>query len=137
MFKPHVGICVCHGQKRWIVVKKGYCAQGNKERKGKRAPTKKKKKTTGERNFFLQIWEEREHKCQCCGTNLGDEPIVHFFSHLLPKSTHPELRLEKENIWLKCKDCHHEWEFGDKKQEKFKKAIEKREELKSYREWKP
>jgi hypothetical protein len=35
MFKPHYGICVCHGLKRLIVVKKGYCHEGNQNNKGK------------------------------------------------------------------------------------------------------
>lgn len=35
MFKPHVGICVCHGKERMIVVKAGLCAQGNENKKGK------------------------------------------------------------------------------------------------------
>lgn len=35
MFKPHFGICICHNEKRLIVVKKGYCAEGNHEKKQK------------------------------------------------------------------------------------------------------
>ena len=35
MFKPHIGICICHNDKRLIVVKKGYCAEGNYEKKQK------------------------------------------------------------------------------------------------------
>ncbi len=31
MFKPHFGICICHGLKRLIVVKKGYCHEGNRK----------------------------------------------------------------------------------------------------------
>lgn len=33
MFKPHMAICICHNEKRLIVVKKGYCAEGNYEQK--------------------------------------------------------------------------------------------------------
>lgn len=36
MFKPHMGICICHNEKRLIVVKKGYCAEGNYEQKQNR-----------------------------------------------------------------------------------------------------
>lgn len=32
-FKPHIGICICHGEKRIIVVKAGYCQRGNHEKK--------------------------------------------------------------------------------------------------------
>ncbi len=33
MFKPHFAICICHNEQRLIVVKKGYCAEGNYEEK--------------------------------------------------------------------------------------------------------
>jgi hypothetical protein len=42
MFKPHKGICICHNQQRWIVVKAGYCKQGNDEQKGKNSGSGKK-----------------------------------------------------------------------------------------------
>lgn len=29
MFKPHKGVCICHGEPNFIVVKAGYCRQGN------------------------------------------------------------------------------------------------------------
>lgn len=35
MFRPHYGICICHGQHRLIVVKAGYCKEGNETRKRK------------------------------------------------------------------------------------------------------
>lgn len=35
MFKPHMGICTCHNQKRLIVVKSGLCKIGNDEKKRK------------------------------------------------------------------------------------------------------
>lgn len=35
MFKPHFSTCICHNEYRLIVVKKGYCAEGNYERKQK------------------------------------------------------------------------------------------------------
>lgn len=35
MFKPHIGICSCHGKRRMIVVKAGLCKEGNEFRKGK------------------------------------------------------------------------------------------------------
>lgn len=40
MFKPHFGVCVCHGLKRLIVLKSGICKQKNdeikKEKRSKR-----------------------------------------------------------------------------------------------------
>ena len=176
MFKPGPGKCIECGKDRLIVVKKGYCAKCNDEKKrasksngtrgvsigienddgtvlsngsradleaddgllpscmdpkkkrgilgsGKRkGPIKVVRKSTGEWNLFLQIWGERKHVCQCCQQQLGDEPIPTFFSHILSKGAYVFFRLEKLNIMLKCPTCHHEWEFGDKSQEKFKLA---------------
>lgn len=96
----------------------------------KRSPIKKKRKKTGELDLFKEIWSERPHFCECCRKPLGNELHVAFFSHLLAKSTYPKYRLDKRNIMLKCFACHHEWEFGDRNQPKFKKASEEAFKLK-------
>lgn len=88
----------------------------------RKSPIKVHKKSTGERKIFLEIWVERPHKCQCCNQALGDEPKTHFFSHLLSKGAYAVFRLIKLNIMLMCFDCHHEWDYGDKTQDKFKLA---------------
>lgn len=76
---------------------------------------KKKRKTTGEKKLFLEIWEERPHFCVKCGLFLGSEPKVFYFSHIKSKGAHPELRLDKKNIELLCYDCHYAWEFKSRK----------------------
>lgn len=70
----------------------------------------KPRKATGERQMFMEIWSERPHICINCLTHLGDEPIVHYFSHRKPKGMYPELRLVKANIDLLCTQCHIYWE---------------------------
>ncbi len=102
----------------------------------KRAAIKYKKEATGEGEFFRKIWEKRPHKCQCCGEQLGDVALAHFFSHLLGKQAYPSLRLEELNIMLMCwnmngPSCHTEWDTGDKSQEKFKLARLITEKLKA------
>lgn len=88
----------------------GQCS-GNDFQSSKR-PTKsnwnKKVKVTGEREMFLEIWEERPHYCTNpdCRTFLGNEPKTVFFSHIKPKSVYSELRLEKSNVRLLCFSCH-------------------------------
>ena len=74
----------------------------------------KPKKPTGERELFLQIWNERPHYCVKCQKFLGHEPKVYFFSHKKSKGSHPELRLVKDNIELLCEECHYKEEFGDR-----------------------
>lgn len=73
------------------------------ERKNK---TPKKFKITGERDLFLEIWNERIHICENCKTPLGEEPKIWMFAHIIPKSVKNILRLTKENIRLLCYDCH-------------------------------
>lgn len=91
----------------------------SKLKAGKKKPVKKFKKPTGEAALFKEIWEEREHICINCKVYLGEEPIVHYFSHRLGKKAHPELRLDKDNIDLLCRDCHYARDFQGK--DKFNK----------------
>lgn len=72
----------------------------------------KKRKTTGEAKLFLEIWEERLHVCVDCGRSLGNEPRSFYFSHEKGKGAHPELRLDKDNIKLRCFECHRNHDQG-------------------------
>ena len=74
----------------------------------------KKRKITGERDMFIEIWNEREHICENCNQELSYEPRVHYFSHIKSKGAHPSLRLEKSNIQLLCMDCHYAYDFQGK-----------------------
>lgn len=66
------------------------------------------------RSVFLEIWKERPHKCVSCGKDLGDEPKAIYFSHIKSRGAHPELKLDKENIELRCDACHYNWDFGNR-----------------------
>lgn len=141
MFRPTIKICSkCH-KKRLIVVGAGLCEVCNHhlklERKANRHTTiatkltrqekfkvfsslkRKFREPTGEKNIFLELWNERPHICTNCMIHLGDEPIAHFFSHIISKKRKPELRLEKTNIRLLCFECHYSYDFQGK--EKFLK----------------
>lgn len=153
MFKPHIGICICHGEKNLIVVRKGYCRRGNedikKEKKqakngGKDKVVKKtvpmsdlrkllkpKKgyKPTGELALFKIIWEERPHICQVTGEYIRRFD-VRCFSHILSKGAYVSERLNPDNIWIVLPEIHQEWETGDRSHAKFDRKREKYEELK-------
>lgn len=73
-----------------------------------------KKRNTGERQIFLEIWKERPHLCENCGSNLGETPRNYMFSHIKAKSICPSLRLDKSNIRLLCWDCHYALDFRGK-----------------------
>lgn len=156
MFKPHKGKCVLCNNNGIIVVKKGYCQICNYKIKKKKkmegqenfkipnlSITEKKKvveglrtmiksktnHSTGEVKIFKEIWDEREHISQLSGL-----PIVEFnifcFAHILPKGVYPEMRLNKNNIWLMLPKEHiaqHNGMLPDHLKKKFK---EKQDELK-------
>lgn len=112
------GIC-SECNKETYIVNKFYslCKFCNTKRLNKNKEVKKqkvklvKRKATGEKEMFLEIWNERPHYCEMCGKWLGHEPKVHYFSHIKAKSVHPELRLVKSNIQLLCFDCHYKVDF--------------------------
>jgi hypothetical protein len=73
-----------------------------------------RKKSTGELALFLEMWQEAIESptgpvCRCCATPLGFFSVS-YFSHLLGKGAYPKFRLFKENIWIKCTECHKLWE---------------------------
>lgn len=67
------------------------------------------------KDFFAIIWELRPHVCCHCGCKLGDEPLVHFFSHIYPKSIRPWLKFDPDNIEILCIECHTQHDFGKRK----------------------
>ena len=99
---------------------------------GRGAPlkaTKRLPQPTGEAGLFVHIWNTRPHVCQVTGT-LIRRFDVRGFSHLCPKSSYPEGRLDEENIWLVQPEIHEEWETTDKSDPKFKAKLEHREKMK-------
>jgi len=56
--------------------------------------------------FFMEVWNERSHKCEHCDSVLGSEPLSYMFDHILEKEKYKDLEFEKDNIWLVCLECH-------------------------------
>ena len=131
------GICNECKKPKWINNSKGICpgcvykknhggrsaqeVQMDKQKAKERVFKSQKikiKKPTGEYELFLEIWGEREHRCENCkgwlSENVSRRSFVKYFSHQKSKGAYPELRLEKSNIELNCHTCHDLWEFGDR-----------------------
>jgi hypothetical protein len=70
------------------------------------AEAEEKKLFEADKLFYLEIWKERPHRCECCGKELLGEPLTVYFHHLLEKERYDELRHIKENIMLLCADDH-------------------------------
>lgn len=79
-----------------------------------KTPIRRKYKPTGEQQLFIELWKSRPHICENCYTKLGKEPRAHYFAHIKPKSTHPHLRLDPDNIRMLCYDCHYAYDFQGK-----------------------
>lgn len=65
-----------------------------------------KEKLAKQWDFFLKIWEKRNHVCEECNNSLGNEPRSYMFDHLLEKSQYQNLAFEESNIFLCCLSCH-------------------------------
>ena len=73
-----------------------------------KASTLAPRKPTGEKAVFREIWDERPHHCEVCKVAIR-EATASNFSHLLPKGSYPDYRLDKRCIVLKCEACHEVW----------------------------
>ncbi len=103
---------ICKGcNKETYIWARGMCKYCQPKKAMKVAP----RKPTGEGALFLALWKIRNHTCDNCLTYLGDEPCAQFFSHILGKGAHPELRLDPRNIQILCNDCHYAYDFQGKK----------------------
>lgn len=82
----------------------------------RRSAIKRKRKITGEKGLFLEIWNERPHICsnKNCQKHLGEDPMTYYFAHIKSKGAYPELRLEKSNLALLCLTCHQAFDFGNR-----------------------
>ena len=113
--KYNSGICRgCENEKLIINKTHNLCLFCNQKRLYKK-PKPKKRKATGEKIIFEEIWNERNHICINCKVHLGNEAKTFYFSHILPKGRFPQLRLIKSNIQLLCYDCHYAHDFKEKK----------------------
>ena len=120
--KPSLKLCPVCNQKRLNNLK----TNDEGQRRGVIATRKplvrkvqKRRRITGEGVMFLAIWRTRPHVCVNCKVRLDEEAKAGYFAHIKPKSTHPELRLDMNNVMLLCYDCHYAFDHGGKEQ--FKK----------------
>lgn len=78
----------------------------------KRIKPRSTKNKGGQVALFKRIWDTRKHQCEVCGAYI-EEATASNFSHLLPKGTYPDFKLNERNVMLKCKSCHDKWHlFG-------------------------
>lgn len=86
----------------------------------KRRARKSKKKATSaskskvQKDFYstrawkilrYQAFEKYGNRCQCCGATPGDDVVLHI-DHIKPKSTHPDLAMDLNNLQVLCAWCN-------------------------------
>ena len=58
------------------------------------------------RRLRVKVLERYECKCMMCGRSPHSHGIVIHVDHIKPKSKHPELALNFDNLQLLCEDCN-------------------------------
>lgn len=53
----------------------------------------------------VQAFEKYGNQCACCGATPADGTRLHV-DHIKPRSTHPELALELDNLQILCEACN-------------------------------
>ena len=124
MFKPFIGACISCSRKKVIIpVKSGLCVFCNhKKKQDKKKESGKKiggykfiKEPTGEKELFLEIWQNSNQRCFVCDKPIL-QPIVSNFMHVLPKALnkYPKYKTYVKNVVLGCHDsetsCHHRYD---------------------------
>lgn len=66
-------------------------------------------------DFYMQIWNNRPHKCFETDVPLGGEPNLTMFHHILPKYEYPQYRHEEWNIVLCTWEQHNQFHMNPKK----------------------
>jgi hypothetical protein len=96
-------------------------------------------RSTGERDLFVELYNRCNGRSEVSGRSLVPPNHSRFHaqgSHLLPKGTHPELRLNPSNIVMVTLDEHNAWHnTGDKRKlierdERWTWIVERYEQLK-------
>jgi hypothetical protein len=94
---------------------KGFCRNHQYLREDYK-PYKYNKKPTGEKDVFLEIWEERERVSFVTGVELSQyeetDLFPNLFAHVLSKKQYPKFRLNKKNIVLLTPDEHYLYDQG-------------------------
>lgn len=52
-----------------------------------------------------QAFEKYGNKCQCCGAGPSDDIKLHV-DHIKPRSKHPDLAFDLNNLQILCEDCN-------------------------------
>ena len=75
---------------------------------GKPALTKNRVVSANDK-FYHYCWSHGYGLCENCNLQLNEYNAV-FISHILSRSSHPEMAHDPRNHNILCGSCHHKWE---------------------------
>ena len=58
------------------------------------------------RRLRYQVLRIHQAKCMCCGRSPKDHGVVLHVDHIKPRSKHPHLELDLNNLQVLCEDCN-------------------------------
>ncbi len=74
--------------------------------KGLQKRIEKKELVEKDKEFYLEIWKVRPHRCRICRKELGNEALMVYFHHILEKRNFENYRHCEWNIIILCWLCH-------------------------------
>lgn len=95
-------------------MKRGNGFSSKKKKRINNTSSKERSRKRDKNKAYEEIWLERSHVCEGCGS--ASNPLSR--SHLIPVGFNKSLEANKENIRLHCitflnnKGCHEKWEDG-------------------------
>lgn len=116
LYKKHEGlVCRNHKCKLYFKLGKGWVYL-NREKENSELFFTSKYDFNPERYFNKKAWLKmkslilyKKGKCEICSSDSFLQ--VH---HILPRSSHPELAMDRENLMVLCKPCHKNIHKNDK-----------------------
>lgn len=133
--KPRKGICKECGTEQYIISRTHMLCQkhnnirlhgseyGKQYEWNKELSEKAKEQIALDEELYEKVFNrDKYHRCKNCNTKLPSEfrdskgkvRARWRYAHILPKSTHPEIRHEVDNVISLCLKCHTQLDQGDK-----------------------
>lgn len=109
-------------------------------KKSKERQRKAKQKHLDNKAFYLsREWRDLRYRvfkkygfdCMACGRNKKNHGVIIHIDHIKPRSKHPELELNFDNLQVLCEDCN--LGKGNKYEDDFRPDTPKDEQPKEYK----
>lgn len=113
-FASNAAVCFCiHQETNWQMPERKSKYPRYMKRYFQNIGRPKRTKKTGDDFYKSQSWKETrfialrlsDGTCELCGARASDGVQLHV-DHIKPRSRHPELELDLDNLQILCEDCN-------------------------------